>query len=380
MNRYILIAVNTVRSFATPAFNFLITIFGIKFFGKEDWGTLINALLWTFFMVFSFGWGNREYLIRKYSKQPRTIYHSFYSNFFSRSILLPLALLLLLFFPFPIAIWCIALVVLMHVYNALDSLVVYHQKFGAQLIAECIAFSIIIASVFYSNTFNLVTFLSIYAFAYLCKLIFLFMAMQLWKEECTFQISLKEFKGGFSFFLLGFSGWLMSKIDIYVVDFFLPKAKLSEYQLLITSFLMLQALAGFLMIPFTKHVYRLNDSVIKKLKIKLYSIAVPVVTIGCLAIWFVMEKFVVLNLDSKYYILGVFIALPAFFYTINVMQLLKKHQEHKVIYINCIGTAINLILILILIEDQDIYGVLLSVCITQWLVLLIYKLAFNTST
>ena len=40
MNRLLLIGINTLRGFSGPMFNFLITLFGIKFFGKEDWGTI----------------------------------------------------------------------------------------------------------------------------------------------------------------------------------------------------------------------------------------------------------------------------------------------------------------------------------------------------
>ncbi|MDH7448046.1 hypothetical protein [Aquimarina sp. 2201CG14-23] len=200
------------------------------------------------------------------------------------------------------------------------------------------------------------------------------MALKLWKEKISFTISMKEFHHAFPFFLLGFSGWIASKIDIYIVDFYLPKARLSEYQLLITAFLMLQALSAYITLPFTKHIYRLADSIVKKIQKKLYWIAIPLVSVGSLIIWIVMEQFVQLNLNYNYYIVGGLIALPSFFYELNVMQLLKNHKEKKVILINCIGFIINFIFILTLIKEYQIFGVLLSVCITKWLVLIIYKL------
>ena len=99
MRRLLTIGMNTIRGFANPAFNFLIVVFGVKVFGKADWASLINVMLWIFFVTFMMGWGNRDHLLRKYSQESRKMYHAFFSNFLSRSLLVPFAFLLLLFFP-----------------------------------------------------------------------------------------------------------------------------------------------------------------------------------------------------------------------------------------------------------------------------------------
>lgn len=373
MNRLLIIGINTVRSFASPVFNFLIAILGIKYFGKEAWGSLIDVMLWIFFIVFIMGWGNREYMIRKYSKVPSKIYHAFYSNLFSRSMLLPFALLLFIFFPKDVAVFAVIMVFFIHCYNAMDSLVVYHQKFAVHLLGETLGFSIIAYAIFSSNVFDLVSFLQWYCIAFAVKIICLFLALQLFSKKLSFTISFNEFKAGAAFFLLGFSGWLTSKIDIYIVDLYLPKSKLTEYQLLITAFLMLQALAGYLIVPFTKHVYRLSSDTILKIQRKLYVAALPLVMLGSIAIYIVMEYFVQLNLHYSYYVIGGLTAIPPFFYTLDIMKLMRQHKELKIVYLNSVFITINLVLILILITKYEVLGVLVSVCITQWIILGIYK-------
>jgi len=373
MRKLITIGMNTLQGFANPAFNFLIVVFGVKVFGKTDWASLINVLLWVFFVTFMLGWGNRDHLLRKYSLEPGQMYHAFFSNFLSRSLLLPFALLLLLFFPFPVSLWGIVLVVLTFCYSSLSTLVVYHQRFSAQLVAEIVAFGIIFGSIFYVETFDLETFLKIYALAISVKLVVLSVQLNFWKEPFSATISLQEFKAGLPFFILGLSGWLISKVDIYVVDFYLEKSQLAEYQLLITAFLMLQALAAFITIPFTKHVYRVSYKVVRKIKNKLYAIAFPLTILGGFAIWFVMEYFVQLGFSYEYYILGGLIALPCFFYTLNIMELMKNHKERTIIYISFFGFFVNISLIFLLIETYEIFGVLISVCITQWILMLTYK-------
>jgi O-antigen/teichoic acid export membrane protein len=56
------------------------------------------------------------------------------------------------------------------------------------------------------------------------------------------------------------------------------------------------------------------------------------------------------------------------------MELVKNHQERTLIYISLFGFLVNISLILFLIETYEIFGVLISVAITQWLVLVAYKL------
>ena len=373
MRKLITIGINTIQGFANPAFNFLIVVSGVKIFGKTDWASLINVMLWVLFTTFMFGWGNRDHLLRKYSEDPRKMYHAFFSNFLSRCLLLPFALLLFLFFPTEIAIWAIVLVLLTFIYSSLSTLVVYHQKFGAQLFAEISAFGIIFGSLFYFENFNLETFLKIYASAFIIKLIVLSLQMNFWKEPFSAKISIQEFKAGLPFFVLGLSGWLISKVDIYAVDFYLEKSQLSEYQILITAFLMLQALSAYITIPFTKHVYRVSEEVVQKIKHKLYIVSLPLTILGGFIIWFVMEYIVVLGFSYEYYILGGLIALPCYFYTLNIMELMKNHKERIIIYISFFGVFVNISLIFLLIENYEIFGVLLSVCITQWMVLIAFK-------
>ncbi|WAC03785.1 hypothetical protein N7U66_10400 [Lacinutrix neustonica] len=379
MSRLLTIGMNTIRGFANPAFNFLIVIFGVKIFGKNDWASLINVMIWVFFLTFILGWGNRDHLLREYSKAPGKMYDAFFSNLLSRSLLLPLALLLFLFFPVHIALWAVLLVVLTFAYASLSTLIIYYQNFSAQLLAEAAAFIIIFGSVFYFETFDLEIFLIVYTIAIVTKLVVLTVQMNFWKEQFSATLSIQEFKSGFPFFVLGLSGWLMSKVDIYIVDFYLHQSQLAEYQLLITAFLMLQALASYITIPFTKHIYRVSDKVVQKMKNKLYTAALPLTSFGVFSIWIILEKFVKLGFTYHYYVLGSLIALPCYFYTLNIMELIKAHKESTIIYISLFGFFINISLIFLLIETYEILGVLISVCITQWMMLLVYKALKTTA-
>jgi O-antigen/teichoic acid export membrane protein len=373
MNKLILIGINALRGFSGPVFNFLIALFAIKLFGKENWGTMINALLSIFLIVFLISWGNKEYLVRKYSKQPSKIFYAFYSNFLTRSLLLPLSLFLLLFFPLQIAFWSILLTILMHCYNALESLIIYNQKFGVQFIAEIIAFGSIISSLFFFENFSLELFLKLYCFAFILKLFIIIINLKIWKEHFSFKISLNEFTATFSFFMLGLSGWIVSKIDLYIVNFTMPKEQISEYQIAITAFLLIQSLSYFIILPFNKHFYRLPEKTIQKIKKIVASVSLPIVAISTFAVWFILEKIAQLNLPTSFYILGGLSCIPTYFFIVDIMIYYRNKKETSILKINFINAFINLILTFFLIQKMGIMGAIISVFINQCSILCFYK-------
>jgi len=93
------------------------------------------------------------------------------------------------------------------------------------------------------------------------------------------------------------------------------------YQLLIRAFLMLQAISGFVIVPFRKHMYRSSTDLIDRIKGKLNILGIPISIIGGFMIWVVMEQFLGLNLHYSYYVIGVFITIPSFLYALHVMYL-----------------------------------------------------------
>jgi O-antigen/teichoic acid export membrane protein len=369
MGKLVNIGLNVFRGAVIPALNFLVVILGIKIHGKEAWGTLINIIIWISLMVFVLNWGNKDYLIRKYSKEPSRVYTTFYSNLFSRSLLLFISPVLLFLVPLPIALSGILLVALMHFYTSLESLIIYHQKFKAQLFSEIIGFSIIIIGIFGFASFSLLQFLQLYCLSVLIKLVYMFLALRLWKEKITFAISLKQFSYSLPFFILGLSGMINSKIDLYLVNMFLPIDKISDYQLLTSAFLMLQALSVFITSPLNKTFYRSGNQTIEKLGSLFKKLAIPFVLIGSLFIWVILEKWVQLGLDLNLYIIGLLASLPAFYYVIPILNLYKKHQEKKVLRFNIITAVFNTVVSLLLLPKFGILGVLISVCVSQWVYL-----------
>jgi len=373
MPKYYKIILNIARSLAVPCFNFLIAVIGVKYLGKNNWGDFIQILLWIYFIAFIANFGNKDFLLREFSKSPASLDKSFFSNLLSRSLLLTLSLILLLFFPLKTALLSILLIILIFIYQSLESLVIYNQKFLAQLISEIVGFGVIIGTIFFTNEINTDVLIYSYCLAFLLKIVIVLPSLKLNFISPEFKFSTSQFQLTFPFFLIGLSGWLSSKVDLYLVNIILPKEELAEYQLIITAFLLLRSLAALIIYPFTKHIYRLQRKTIKKISRLLFIVSAPLVIIGTFLIWFIFEKIVLLNVSIDLYILGALSSLPYYFFIIDIFLFYKNKNETKVMYVNFSAAILNFILAILLIPNYGITGALIGVMLTQYITLFMYK-------
>ncbi|CAM3739428.1 hypothetical protein FLGE108171_12775 [Flavobacterium gelidilacus] len=380
MKKIIKIGLSILRGFSIPLMNFIIIITGIKYFGKENWGEYLNVIIWISFIVFILNWGNKDYLIRKYGKNPSKINSFFLSNLITRSLLLPITLFLFIFFPFKVATLAVLIIILSLLYNSFESLIIYHQKFGQQVIIEAIGFGVFFGAIHCTVNFNIINILQFYCLSIFVKLLLVIGLFKKFKNPIHIKVTLNELLFSFPFFALGLSGMINSKIDLYLVTIFLPNQTLSSYQTITASFLMLQALSVFITAPINKSFYRSNDKIINKLKKILKKITIPITILGSFCIWFLLEKYLKLGLSKTIYFLSFFASIPAFYYIIPILNLYKHKKEKIVLHTNIIITLFNVTMSFILLKTIGLEGVFISVCISQWIYLLTIKQYENTAS
>ncbi len=250
---------------------------------------------------------------------------------------------------------------------------IYHQKFLAQLIAEIIGFITIACIILFSGKIETNMLISAYCIAFTLKTSVILFSIKLNLKSFELHFTPTQIILSVPFFLIGLSGWLASKIDIYIVNILLPKERLAEYQLLITAFLLIRAFAAFIIYPFTKHIYRLQHKTIIKIKRMLRLVSMPLVTIFTVIVWFVFEKIIHINLSIVLYILGAFSAIPYYLFVVDIIMFYKIGKEKKVMYINFGSALINLILVVSLVPVYGLKGALIGVLITQYLTLFLYR-------
>ena len=364
---------NVLRNFSVPLSSFLISLIGIKFFGELYWGNFLHYLIWLIFLAFIISFGNKDYLVRIYSHNPSKIAVHFTRNLVSRSIFLILTIIPFFVFELNIAFASFILLLLLFLYQSFESLVIYFQKFQLQLIAEILGFTIIILGFVLFPNLDLENLIYLFSFSNFIKIIILMFNFKHYFSLDKVKFSFNEIKLSFPFFLIVFSGWMASKIDLYLVNIYLTKKELAAYQLIITAFILLRSFSTLIIYPFSKNIYRLPIKTIDKIKRKLAFVSLPVVILGTIAIWVIFEKILALNLLVICYILGGLSAVPLYFFSIDLFIYYKEKKEKKVVFIGFFSTILNLGLCLTLIPIFNIQGALASLVLTQFTILLVVK-------
>ncbi len=370
MNRFLQLFFSVLKLVSTPLFNFLILFWGIKIYDKENWGRFISISIWIYLIAFIAKWSGQNYLIKEFSKNTSNYLNIFYSNILERCVLLLPSILLLFIFPFQEAIAAIILLILLFIYNSYEVLINYNQKFQLQFLAEIIGMIIIFIGFILFPVYNLTTVFYIFCTSYFFKIYLFFVTFKNSFEKIKIHFSFINLAYTFPFFLIGFSGWLASKCDIYIVSIFFSKKELSEYQILMSCFIILQAIPAYLILPVNKHLFRLSQIPVKKIKKKLTLIALPIILLSSLLIWWVITFVIQIQFPFLVYFFASLSTVPSFFYMVDMMQLYKKNKEKIIMKFSFFTASLNLLMILLLAPNFRILGTIISICIAQWLYLL----------
>ncbi|SHI48153.1 lipopolysaccharide biosynthesis protein [Flavobacterium terrae] len=369
MNRILQLLYSILKLVSLPLFNFLLLFSGVKFYGKENWGTFISISIWIYFLAFIAKWSGQNYLIKELSKNTSNYLSIFYSNLIERSTLLLPSLTFFAFFSKAISLYSIILLILIFIYNSFEILVVYKQKLELQFTSEIIGITIILSGFYLIPNFELPSILLLFCFSFLIKNLILFFCIKPNLKNVSLNFSIKNLIKTFPFFLIGFSGWLASKCDIYLVNYFFTKKELSEYQILMNCFIILQSIPAYLVLPINKHLFRLPENSISKIKSKILLFTIPITSIATIIIWIFLKKSLQIEFSKLIYLFAALSTIPTFLYTIDILQFYRKEKEKFVMLYSFISIILNFAIALILIPYLRILGIVISVCISQWLYL-----------
>ncbi len=243
-----------------PIHNALLALVVARILGPSVWGAFVVNLLAVQLGALLADWGSREWLMREVSLGPSRLGMLWQTSLMSRLpllLLLPVALLVLGWDPPRVGL-CSAWALALTLARSFDVLVVYRGRFTAACALELAAVAAIVALVWSSlvtSVDGLIVAAILVASARVAVYAVLFASDVLMQLAGALRPSvLLESK---SFFLMGFSGWLSSRIDVYVVAAVLAEEDLARYQILMGFLVMAQAVAGWSLQPFVKGLYRL---------------------------------------------------------------------------------------------------------------------------
>jgi O-antigen/teichoic acid export membrane protein len=371
LRRAWIVAQNSLNSLLQPLLNIAISLLVVRIASDALWGGFVAVLIGVQIGGQVAAWGSREYLLRAFSRQPdqiRTVWQD------ALSARLPLLALVsvgwLIAYPahiIPVLLWGIAAFWWM----SFDAVMIYRRWFLFALGVEIISTCLIVSGIVFSGvTVNSLIWLfaigqSVKAIIYSWRFRDVLKGWE-WHTDRTF------LRQAWPFFLLGFSGMLGSRIDLYAVSWLRGDVETGQYQVFMNLMLYLQALAQFILLPYLKSVYRLEDSSIYKLARRLFifgTLILPPVLIGADLLF---KQLYDIQYTTEFIILGGLFVLPLYGYLPLIHRLYKRDEQIRVLWANVISAAGNFTLNLILLPRMGITGALLASAVMQWFLLAYY--------
>lgn len=351
----------------------LLSLLVIRQTSATLWGTFVGVLITVQLGAHIVAWGNHEYLLRDFSRNPASIARLWQTNVQTRMMLFALvALVTALLYP-EIAGWVILWGAALILHQSCAVLITYKKVFIFSAAVESIGLVAMIAAVFtwgpQITPNQLVTLFALVTLAKAAILLIRFRAYT-WGEYSRFD--LRYFMLAFPFFLLGFSGMLNSRIDLYVVHSYLPPADVGQYQVFTSYLLYIQSLSAFILLPFVKSIYRLQYAAIRKISFFLFGLGLLIVPPAMLVLFLLLTTLYRIHMPPAFFLLGGLTVLPIFYFLPTIYGLYKAERQTRVIWINLLGSLLTLLLNLAFLPRLGLLGAVLATVTVEWIILLIY--------
>jgi O-antigen/teichoic acid export membrane protein len=354
-----------------PLFSALVALLVIRLTSADVWGAFVYVLVIVQLGSHVVYWGNKDYLLRGFSRRPGELAGLWQTSLFTRSLLFlgfvlvmaawvrPLSLLLL------ICAWGAGLVVA----QSFEVLVLYRREFRFRLAVELGGVVLVVAGVLaLGGRITVGGLLALFTLSQVGKAaayVLRFRGQVL--HRLAGRVDPGHLVLASPFFLLGFTGLLQSRMDLYSVAYFLEPAEVGRYQVLTGFLLYIQALANFILLPFAKALYRLDTTVVSRVARGLLGVGVLLVPPAILALGWLLRHVYQLHVSSWLLAVGGVHALSAFAALPFIYSLYRADRQRRVFHVNVAGSVVNLGLNVLWVPRWGLMGALLATTLTGWL-------------
>jgi len=376
--RLLPIVSNSLNSLLLPLVNIAVSLLVVRLASVELWGAFVSVMIVVQLGAHVIGWGNQEYLLRQFSRAPARLGQAWQSSLLTRLLLLPLftAVAFILGWPAQQAVLATAWTVGLVMAQSFNALVVYRRAFLAALAVELASTVVTLAVVLAQGpALSVDSLLLLFAVTSLARALALGLIFRQDISQAPEpggasglrqRIDLRYFGLALPFFLLGLSGLLQSRIDLYSVSFFLSEQEVGQYQVFLSLLLYLQATANFILQPYVKSIYRLDETIIWKIALRLFGLGWLLIVPAMLAVAWVLATLYGFSPPPSFIVLGGLYVLPIFFDLPIIYALYKADRTTTVIVVNLTGFTVNLLLNIWLLPRVGLVGAILASTLVHW--------------
>jgi O-antigen/teichoic acid export membrane protein len=322
-------------------------------------------------------WGNKEYLLRAMSTDDGSMASLWQSSLLSRSLGVPLVILAMAVFGIDgdVLVWLAGWIVLAFLYQSFDVVVLYGHRFRLAIGAEILGLATTVGLLLVRGPdLDEGAVIAAWVIGVLIKTTALFigLAPTLCRERLG-RMEFRHIREALPFVLLGLSGLLHSRIDLYAMALLASPDDMGRYQVAIGLYIAFQAIAAFVLMPFVRELYEKPDDHSHAAAGRLAVGGIGIAVLSVPVAWLLLNGIYGFDFDWRVFTIGALMVAPVYRFAPRIYLLYKHHEERSVIAVNFAGAAVNLVLAVTLIPRWSIIGALGAAAISQWFILVCYE-------
>ena len=380
IKRIVPVISNSLRSVLIPSISILFSFIIVNYFSKQLWGEFVEILLFIYIATTFCNWGQREFLLREFSKMPKNITTIWQQFLVARlPILILIFIIAFVFYDtlfFELLLWLSSVFII----NSFTPIFIYERDYNKSIFIEMISFFILLLGLFYfKSKINLKLLVQLYAIHNFIKALFYLILYKIHLNFSNFSSKFSLLLSGVTLFLMSFTGFLQTKIDVYIFSIFYDTILIGEYQIISGFLVFAQSITMILILPYLKNIYRLTDQSVLKMKKSIAYFGIFLNTIVITLIFIALEQLYQIQLNIYQIIHTFLITYPPYVYSLEILSLFKENKEKKVLTVSFASMSVNLIISLLLLSlGFKITGVLVASAIAQMVSLFLYSYKNNS--
>lgn len=379
-----LVVINATRHLMVPLENlgaaWLVVVFRD---GAAEWGAFVGTQIVVGLMVHVLSWGNKDWLLRRAAEEPASMGRQWQRALWARARFLPAVLAIVLFLGHGVGttLWVVLWVLAVFLAQSCDAPILISRRFKMAIAVEVASFSAVVWLLVQPGVLGEAVVIRAWAVGAMVRAVLLLaVLLNRLGPGFDFRVQPGYLGAAAPFFLLGLSGMLQSKMDLYMANLFLEDAEIGRYQVIVNTFIMLQAGGAFLVVPFAKTLYRVGDDVAAAFARSVMLIGIVVTAVGVGASWILLNGIYHFGLGGAWFVLGALLVIPVFGYATRIYRLFRAGRERAVVVTNLVGAGVNLIVSVVLLPLFGGIGALIGSVVSQWVTLaMIFQIPEGTT-
>lgn len=233
------------------------------------WGYFNSLQVYFMIAVVFMAWGNKDYLMRKFSAHPAMMHQVFAEQLISRIPLLFVAMLPALFIPFTInEVYTLGFCLLAaFLSQSAEALFWYHRQFVTVFYVEwvCLLTNVLLFLVISQNGWGYASLLISFSVALFLKAVIYVHYFKRYYFSVFPSRNVKLIIASAPFAFMAFSGTLFSRSMLIAAGQYMNALTLAQYRVVFLLLLLVQSTGAFIFQPFLPVYYRANQLTARKM-------------------------------------------------------------------------------------------------------------------